>query len=303
MPIEDTRGQDQYKTLAFILLFCSVVVLSGCTTIAPDRTAGPAPQPVEVFDHALFNGILTRFVDAAGQVDYTALKQEPEQLERYYAQVSTYSPDSHPHLFPGRDHQLAYWINAYNAAAIKTVLRYYPIGSVLDVKQPPLFFFLSDKSGFFFFQRLSFGGATTSLYYLENSVVRKRYRDPRIHFALNCASRGCPRLPREAFTGARLDQQLDRETRRFLSESRNFRVDHSRRSIYLSEIFKWYKKDFVQWYEKRNPDRKGDLLSYITHYLPADKAAELKQIREDYTIRFDAYDWMLNDQAEAPVER
>ncbi len=299
MAVEDTRVTFRCRLLNFVLLIFSLMVLSGCTTISPDRTFGSAAPPVKLYSHANFDSVLNQFVNTDGQVDYAALKKRPEQLERYYALVSTYSPDSHPHLFPGRDHQLAYWINAYNAAAIKTVLQYYPITSVLDVKQPKLFFFLSDKSGFFFFQRLSFGGATTSLYYLENSVVRKRYKDPRIHFALNCASKGCPRLPRKAFTGDRLDRQLDTETRRFLSEQRNFNVDHSSRSIYLSEIFKWYEKDFVRWLEERYPDRNANLLSYIALYLPSDKAAELLKIRDTYSTKFIAYDWNLNDQANA----
>jgi len=302
MRIDEALVMCRDKALFATMLFLSAAVLSGCTTIAPDRNAGPADPQVELFDHALFDQVVSRFVDADGQVDYPALKRNPKNLEQYYALVAAYSPDSHPQLFPGRDHQLAYWINAYNAAAIKTVLRYYPITSVLDVKQPAFFFFLSDKSGFFFFQRLSFGGATTSLYYLENSVVRKRFQDPRIHFALNCASGGCPRLPRQAFTGEDLDRQLDREARRFVSESRNFRVDHSTRSIYLSEIFKWYEKDFIRWHDKKYADRKGDLLSYIALYLPADKATELLQLRNGYTIRFVPYDWKLNDQARAPAQ-
>lgn len=302
MAVEDARGNCRVNAHYVFMLIVVALVMSGCTTIAPDRTALPAAPPAKAFEHELFDHVVDRFVNADGLVDYAALQRSPQKLEGYYALVSAYSPDSHPLLFPGRDHQLAYWINAYNAAAIKTVLQYYPITSVVDVKQPALFFFLTDKSGFFFFQRLSFGGATTSLYYLENSVVRKRFQDPRIHFALNCASRGCPRLPREAFTGDRLDRQLDRETRRFMSEERNYRVDHSTRSIYLSEIFKWYRKDFVQWYEKRYPDRKGDLLSYVALYLPPENAAELKEIREAYTTRFTPYDWKLNDQASASAK-
>lgn len=286
--------------VSFFIVFCLFVVgFYGCTTISPHRK-GDASQPHSgLFSHDLLDEAVGRFVDANGKVDYRALKNAPQLVEQYYAMVATYSPDSHPHLFPSRQHKLAYWINAYNAAAITTVLRYYPIKSVLDVKQPVFFFFLTDKSGFFFFQRLSFGGKTTSLYYLENSVIRKRFREPRIHFALNCASRSCPRLPREAFTANRLDQQLDRETRQFLSESRNFTIDHENRTIRLSEIFKWYRKDFVRWYEKRYPDRDADLLSYIALYLPADKSADLERIRNTYAVKFTDYDWGLNDQASA----
>jgi hypothetical protein len=179
---------------------------------------------------------------------------------------------------------------------MKTVMTYYPISSVLDVKQPGIFFFLTDKSGFFFFQRLTFGGKSTSLYYLENRVIRKRYGDPRIHFAVNCASIGCPRLPRRSFSGETLDQQLDIETRFFLTEERNYKIDHDTEIIYLSSIFEWYEKDFTTWLTTTYPDRESSLLSYIELYLTPQRAEELKAIANSYTLRFMPYDWRLNDQ-------
>ncbi len=217
-------------------------------------------------------------------------------MEEYYRLIATYSPDSHPDLFPNKEHKLAYWINAYNAAVIKTVLSYYPITSVLDVKQPAVFFFLSDKSGFFVFQRLMFGGKATSLYYLENGVIRKRFGDPRIHFALNCAALGCPRLPRQSFSGEALDHQLENETRLFLAEERNFKIDHHEKTIYLSSIFQWYEEDFLSWYHNRFPGHPASLIKYIALYLTPEKTAELNKYGDDYPVRFVPYDWQLNDQ-------
>jgi hypothetical protein len=175
-------------------------------------------------------------------------------------------------------------------------MTYYPISSVLDVKQPGIFFFLSNKSGFFFFQRLTFGGKSTSLYYLEKQVNRKRFGDPRIHFAVNCASIGCPRLPRQSFSGETLDQQPDIETRFFLTEDRNFKIDHNEKMIYLSSIFDWYEKDFTNWYTAKFPEREASLLSYIELYLTPEKKDELKKIGNGYSLRFVPYDWRLNDQ-------
>jgi hypothetical protein len=78
-----------------------------------------------------------------------------------------------------------------------------------------------------------------SLYHLENGIIRKRFPDPRGHFALNCTSLGCPRMPRQAFSGKNLDGQLDMETRKFVAEERNFKVDYENNTIFLSEIFKF----------------------------------------------------------------
>lgn len=266
-----------------------VLALGGCTAIRPTLPAAQlGPRPA-VFSHATFDRVLQRTVDEDGRVDYAALARQPADLDHYYDLIAAYSPDATPALFPSRQHELAYWINAYNAGAMRTVLRYYPIASVGDVDG-----WLPGRGGFFFLQRLTFGGATTNLYYLENSVVRERYRDPRVHFALNCASGGCPHLPRTAFTGAELDAQLDAATRRFVAEPRNLRVDHAERAVYLSSIFKWYESDFIDW-----PPLGGrpgvTLLDYILLYSTPTQAAELRRATT-YDLRFVPYDWKLNDQ-------
>lgn len=279
-----------------VVIILAIVTLTGCTVIQPIKTKRMTDAPDRPFSHADFDRVLGRFVDERGLVDYRTLSDNADVLESYYRLIAAYSPDSHPELFPGQDHQLAYWINAYNAAAIKTVLTRYPIGSVLDFKAPVLFFFLSDKAGFFFFQRLSFGGQSTSLFYLENKVIRKRFHEPRVHFALNCASMGCPRLPQTAFSGEMLEWQLEMATRRFLSEARNFNIDHDTRTIHLSSIFKWFRKDFTDWYKQHYPDKKASLLSYILRYLPPEKGNALKKAAGRYTIEYIPYDWRLNDQ-------
>jgi hypothetical protein len=273
-----------------------LLALAGCTAIppsaVPERPRLEAPQ---TFSHADFNQVLQHFVDDQGRVDYAALKADSRDLERYYLQLTTYSPDSHPAFFPTDQSKLAYWINAYNAAVLKTVLRYYPIASVEAIKPPFLLFFLPRKSGFFLFQRVIFGGKTTSLYFLEHGVVRKRFADPRVHFALNCASRSCPRLPQSAFTAEELHEQLDYEARRFVAEKRNVNIDHHQSTVWLSSIFDWYADDFLQWYRHHFPGEPATLLRYIALYASPEHAEELKQATS-YTVRFVAYDWGLNDQ-------
>jgi len=254
-------------------------LLASCTTIRPTLSADQLGTPPGRFSNAAFDVVLKRYVDDRGLVDYAGLQAHRGPLDRYYDLIAAYSPETTPPLFPTRDDALAYWINAYNAAVLRTVLEHYPIASVGDVD-----WWLPDKVGFFVLQRLTVGGVTTNLYDLENTVVRERYRDPRVHFTLNCASRGCPRLPRYTFAGDVLDVQLDQEARRFVAEERNVRIDHDARRVYLSSIFKWYRADF------------GDnLLAYIARYSTPERAADLQRAAE-YEIEFVPYDWRLNDQ-------
>ena len=283
------------RTVLLLACLC-LCATAGCTEVGP-LTSGESPVIIQpMFSHTHFERVLERFVDQQGRVDYAALTKDPHDLERYYLLFATASPDSHPELFPTEHDKLAYWINAYNAAVIKAVLTYYPIQSVEDVKPPFVFFFLPRKSGFFLFQRLTFGGTRTSLYYLEHYVIRKRFTDPRIHFALNCASGGCPRLPRQAFTVEHLDTQLDQAARQFMAEERNLSIGHQARTVWLSSIFDWYTKDFMSWYQHNFPGKDdASLLNYVSVYTSPEQTQELKQAAA-YSLRFVPYDWSLNDQ-------
>ncbi len=281
------------RTNPAILLL--TVLMSGCTTISPSIKQSINSDP-DVFSHERFDRTLNRTVDSHGRVDYKTLKNRPDDLEAYYQLISHYSPDSHPELFPTEKDRLAYWINAYNAAVIKIILTYYPIAGIEEVTPPFPLFFLPDKTGFFFFQRPTFGTVTTSLYYLENSVIRKRFLEPRVHFALNCASLGCPRLPNSAFVGDQLDNQLDREARRFFAEERNLRINPELKIVYLSSIMDWYRDDFINWYRARYPISSASLIDYVVLYLPKEKAEHLKANAQNYQVEFVPYDWKLNDQ-------
>jgi hypothetical protein len=270
------------------------VACGACTAIQP--AVAPPATPPATFSHEDLDRVQARFVDEQGRVDYAGLAREPTDLERYYALVARFGPDADPALFPTRDDRLAYWINAYNAAVLVTVFRYYPIASVTDVPTPFPLSLASDKIGFFYLQRVEVDGDTTSLYALENDLIRPRYEEPRVHFALNCASIGCPRLPRRAFHGADLNERLDEETRRFFAEERNLRIDHDARVVHLSSILDWYEGDFTGWYEKRHPGSDATLLDYVALYVEPARRAELERAR-GYEIEYVPYDWGLNDQA------
>lgn len=293
IPLASARHLSWQPLFHYLLFFLCTLV--GCTAIKP--LPGPNRTLVApgTFSHEDLDRVLRRFVDEQGRVDYAALKNDPHDLDRYYFLIASDSPDSHPDLFPTMQSKLAYWLNAYNTAVIKTVLTYYPISSVEDIRPPLALFFLPDKSGFFLFQQVTFGNKMISLYAVEHQVIYARFVDPRVHFALNCASIGCPRLPRQAFSAEHLDEQLDHEARKFLSEERNFAIDHEEKTVWLSSIFDWYEGDFLQWYESRFPSKKAKLLDYLALYVSPERAEELKRAAR-YQIRFVPYDWRLNDQ-------
>jgi hypothetical protein len=248
-----------------------------------------------MFSYADYARLLDTRVNEQGLVDYTGLKRNPEELDRFYDLIAAYSPDSHPELFPAERDRFAYWINAYNATVLKGVITYYPISSVGDVKPPAVLFFFPEKSGFFFFQRFTYGTVETNLYYLENKVIRVRFQDPRFHFALNCASSSCPELPREPFLPERLDHQLDKEARTFINDARNVRFDPDRNILYLSSIFKWYEEDFTGWLRANRSMAEPTLTDYVLLYLAEPTRAELASLNGPPALEFLPYDWGLND--------
>ena len=282
------------RSVAIVFLQAASMACSTRITAVGDT---PAPAPVSnAFSHERFDRVLARYVNEQGRVEYSELNVDQDDLDAYFRLLERYGPDRNPELFPTESSRLAYWINAYNAATIKTVLHYYPLDSVLDVKKPALMFFLPRAAGFFVFQKVRLGGEETSLYNLENDIIRKRFDEPRIHFALNCASLSCPELPRRAFTADNLESELEREARKFLSQSRNLRIDHETQTIYLSEIFDWYRDEFVSWFRQHSSNQTGGLLDYVALYVDTEIADHLRKAAETYAVSFIPYDWTLNDQ-------
>ncbi len=263
-------------------LSIALALALGCASTIEPR---PAPSPTAPFSHDDLDAVQRRFVVERGRVDYDGLARDRGALDRYYRRLAATSPRSHPGRFPGRADELAYWINAYNASVLVAVLEHHPIGSVGDVKPPvalrPFLFGNARLAGFFYFQRVRLGGELFNLYDLENRVIRG-YGEPRIHFAINCASLGCPALPQRAFHPHTLDTDLEREARRFFASPEKLRIDHAERVVWVSSILDWFREDFGD-----------DLLDTVRRYVPAERVAELDRAA-DYELRFLAYDWGLN---------
>jgi hypothetical protein len=238
------------------------LVLAGCFhTVRPHVKVEAVTEPGS-FPHATFDAVLGAHV-RDGKVDYRAIAADRSGLDQYVAHLAAVSPTSDPELFPTKDDQLAYWINAYNALAITAVIDRPGLGTVVD-----------DKVDFFYATRYLLGGEKVSLYKLENGIVRPTFQDPRVHFALNCQSGGCPVLPSVVFPAAGLDAFLEEEARKFCNNPAKVYVEGN--VVHASQIFEWYAEDF---------EPAGGALAFLKKYR--------SDLPEGATLEYIPYDWTL----------
>jgi Protein of unknown function, DUF547 len=245
-----------------------VSFLVGCASVPAPRVvnASAAGAP----PYGAWARVLQKHVDAQGRVDFAAIAADRSDLDEFVAYVYATAPSNRPALFPSAAHVLAFHINAYNALAMHKVIAT-GIPKTLGGLR---------KVAFFALGKVQIGGEAISLYDYENKVIRA-LNEPRIHFALNCMSVSCPRLPREVFLAETLDAQLDRETRAFFAETRNIDVNDKSQRVTLSEILKFYPEDFLRV--------APSLTAYANRYRDT-------KIPENYRVEFADYDWTVNKQ-------
>lgn len=235
----------------------------------------------EAFDHSAFDTLLQNHVKpitGSSAVDYAGFKKDRAALQAYLKSLSTVSQE----VFDGwsRDHQLAFLINAYNAGTVELILTRYP--NIKSIRQ------ISSPWGKKF---VSLFGKKVSLDHIEHGLIRgDRYNEPRIHFAVNCASIGCPPLLNAAYKGEALDAQLEASTKLFLSDkSRNF---YDGKRLNVSKIFSWYRKDFEQGWGGANS--LSEFLSLYKESLSLTDAQTSALVNGDIKIKSTSYDWDLN---------
>ena len=236
---------------------------------------------VQPFAHDAWGAVLETYVDEAGLVDYAGIAEDRSELDRYLEQVALISPHSHPDRFVTEREKLAYYINAYNALVFDGVL-------ALPSDRTTVWGKTGTGAKFFVGRKYVLGGKRMSLKKLEDDIVRKEFGDPRIHAALNCASRGCPRLPREPFLPSQLDEQLEAAMTEFLNDERNCSYEKATGTIYLSKIFDWFRSDFEDF--EGSQGRAPSLLSFVNRYRSDPFPGGAK-------IQFSKYDKRLNRQA------
>jgi hypothetical protein len=243
--------------------------------LTPDQVRGFQAFPVDTWDE-----LLRAVVDVEGRAHYAAVRERRRALDAYLAAVADAGPRARPDLFPDDAAKLAFAINAYNALVFRNV-----------IDRPPMRRVDESLANIFYFTRFVIDGEEYSLKTYEDDVVRAVFRDPRAHFALNCASAGCPRSPAEAFRGETLEAQLDREARRFCNEPRNVRVEGGK--VYLSQIFEWYEDDFTS-FEECHGNAGGSVIDYVNRWRDAGA-----RIDERLPVEHIPYDWAINAQGAA----
>jgi len=250
-----------------------LIALLLAAALPPAAVANGTSPAKRGFDHSAFDRLLREYVapDGVRYHAWAASETDRKALDDYVARLAAGRPSE----LPGLD-ALAFWIDAYNALTLQLILDHYPVKSIKDIGSPwkKKLITVEDRE--------------LSLDEIENDVLRKQWHDPRIHFALNCASVSCPPLRAGAFTGAGLDAQLEEQARAFLSDSAVNRLDAADGKLHLSKIFQWYREDFEG--EGRS------LVDWLRPYLPALGPPGSK----DPKIDFAGYDWDLNEAGGSP---
>ena len=257
-------GPIQKKNVLAIFLFLFWV--AGCSTV-PHSFHPQQPIAPQVFSHRAFNDVLQNHV-SDGIVKYPEVARDP-RFHTYIEQLNRVDPNA----LSTREARLAFWINTYNAFAIK---------GILDGYSPRTKF---GQWRYFISQEYYVGGESLNLYNLENKILIPDFREPRIHFAIVCASQSCPRLRSEVFTADQLEDQLNDNARRFINDSTKNRFDPERKVAYLSKIFDWFTEDFVA--------HSGSLTNYVSQFIE-DPVLATDLRTTDYTVEFLDYNWTLN---------
>ncbi|MBI2166943.1 MAG: DUF547 domain-containing protein [Candidatus Omnitrophica bacterium] len=222
-----------------------------------------------------------------GKVDYAAIKKSPAGLDQFVDKVQAVSARDYEAW--DRDQKMAFWINAYNASAVKLVVDHYPLKRRIGLKALAFPSESIQQIPHVWSRKvIEAAGRRLSLDDIENKILRRDFGDPRIHFALVCASLGCPVLRSEAYEAGRLGSQLEDQAEKFLSDPNKFRYEKKSDKIHLSPIFKWFKEDFKQ---------RGGVTAFIKNYLPKEIAGALS-FRT--TVEWLDYDWRLNQKETHP---
>lgn len=220
-------------------------------------------------DHAEWTVLLSQYVNDDGWVDYKGLQSDTDRLEVYLNKLKSNHPN--PNTW-SREERMAYWINAYNAFTVKLIIDNYPIESIKDIKKGIAFI-----NSVWDIEFIQIEGQNYTLNNIEHGILRPKFEEPRVHFAINCASFSCPVLSKEAYTAENLEAQLTQAAKQFLSDTRRNQV--TAKSLKLSKIFSWFKGDFTT---------DQSLIDFLNQY------ADIK-IDSKAEVEFLEYDWRIND--------
>ena len=243
-------------------LFLSAVLFSFITVLVETGSSE------KVVDNTIYAELLGKYVKD-GVVNYQGFKNEESVLDMYLKALE--EVDS---KILSRNEQFAFYVNAYNAWTIKLILSGYPgiksikdLGSLFKSPWKKKICRIDDK--------------IITLDDIEHNILRPRFKDPRVHFAINCAAKSCPPVRSEPYRGGELDQQLDEMTRAFINELESNRLEGH--TLYVSSIFKWFAEDFNK-----------DIVGFFLKYAKGDLKEQLEANKEKIRVKYLDYDWSLN---------
>jgi len=220
-----------------------------------------------VVENTIYTDLLQRYVND-GVVDYQGFKSAEAELDQYLEILAQVDPQT-----LSRDERFTFYVNAYNAWTIKLILSRYP--NLQSIKELGSFLRSPWKK-----ELARIDGKILTLDNIEHDILRPQFKDPRVHFAVNCASKGCPPLLGEPYTGARLNQQLDGAAKAFINDPQRNRLDN--KGLYVSKIFKWFAADFS-----------NDIVGFFKRYADEPMKTELER-RSTVKVKYLDYDWSLN---------
>ena len=248
--------------------------------------AGTFAVRAQEIDYFEYDRLMRKYVDAHGLVDYKGLKSELGALKTFIDQISDISPLSHPQYFMDGSEQLRYWMTAYNAWVLYIAASEYP-------NKNALWSFL----GLFRNRDIKLGGKPMKLGDLEHKIIRSGYKDPRIHFYINCGAASCPAMSQGAIPQLKTFDALDQAARRFINDPNNVKFDAAAKKLYLSKIFDWFQDDFMNYLKEKRGDQTPHIAQYILLYLdgPAREALQQTPLNE-IRVSYFSYDKNLNEQ-------
>lgn len=239
------------------------------TTSTTSSSTAPAPKNIDAkpaippFSHDKFDALLRKHVSSSGKVNYKSFKKDKAVLEDYINLLQLNAPKSDW----SKNKQMAYWINLYNAFTINTILDKYPVNSITDIEGGKVW----DR------KTINIGGEKLTLNDIEKTKLLKRFKDGRVHFAVNCAAASCPPLLNKAWTEDNLQRYLSKQTKAFINNTTENQL--SGKSIKISQIFNWYAGDF---------GGKDKIVAYFQKYSEV-------AIKDNAKVSFNEYKWDLND--------
>lgn len=265
------------------LWFWLLVCAGGAILSIPNEVFSTPVESSSTFDHGhrQWNDLLKRIVVVDGhesRVNYGKLKSNHQELDAYLKTLEKLKNAEFSRF--SESQKLAFLINAYNAFTIKLILDHYPVKSIKDIGS-----FLKSAWKIKFFTLLD---EERHLDSIEHDLIRKKFNEPRIHFALVCASKGCPSLRREAFTENRLEDQLEDVARNFLTDKTKNRYSKATNKLELSSIFKWYGEDFTK--------KHGSVEAFVATRMTENSEEQAAIRSKRASVSYLDYDWSLNEE-------